>query len=250
MIICDTTNVNTGKKNGIVVKLQREFKARGLEEPKYIGCQHHVLDTILKHTMNFSIQHRSKDKNLSYPFVEKLQKEYEALQKKFNWEVEKQVEKNKGWRDDLRFLYELCCRFKWYKESGKFSKIYWRSLPSINSARWNSKGIYALLAYFLIPELRPTLEKVCSFISETWADIWFSGHMYDKDHYQQLHSHICAPAAKASLKRSWIRDPSPIDIPRTNVPAERAIITMQEIISSSKSCKYVSQKFVNTNILD
>ena len=70
MIICDIANVKIGKDNRIVVKLQRKFsvKAKGLDEPTYI-VSHHILDTILKHTKNFSIQHRSKDKNLSYPVV-------------------------------------------------------------------------------------------------------------------------------------------------------------------------------------
>ena len=76
--------------------------------------------------------------------------------------------------------------------------------------------------------------------------------MYDKEHYRQLQAHIYAPAAKASLKKAGlgIHDGSSIPNRYPAYVAERAIITMQEIISSSKSFKYVSQKFVNTNILD
>lgn len=47
MIISDTTAVNTSKKSGIVIRLQRQFRQKGLPYPQFIGCQHHVLDLIL-----------------------------------------------------------------------------------------------------------------------------------------------------------------------------------------------------------
>ena len=47
--LCDTTAVNTGKFNGIVVKKQNEMETRGFTRPQYMGCQHHILDLILKH---------------------------------------------------------------------------------------------------------------------------------------------------------------------------------------------------------
>ena len=34
MMICDTTNVNAGRANGVDVKWQRLFEGRGLERPK------------------------------------------------------------------------------------------------------------------------------------------------------------------------------------------------------------------------
>ena len=37
MIISDTTAVNTGHQNS-VVRLQRQFRQKGLEEPQFIGC--------------------------------------------------------------------------------------------------------------------------------------------------------------------------------------------------------------------
>ncbi|CAI9728049.1 Hypothetical predicted protein [Octopus vulgaris] len=38
MIVADTTSVNTVKRNGIVIQLQRLFAQKGLKEPKFIGC--------------------------------------------------------------------------------------------------------------------------------------------------------------------------------------------------------------------
>ena len=54
MIICDTASVNTERKNGIVIHLQREFKNKGFQKPQYIGCQNHVLDLILCHLLDFN----------------------------------------------------------------------------------------------------------------------------------------------------------------------------------------------------
>ena len=52
MIIYDTTSINTGIHNGVVVSLQKKFKISSLPTPQYIGCQHYVLDLILRHVMD------------------------------------------------------------------------------------------------------------------------------------------------------------------------------------------------------
>ena len=38
MIIIDTSNINTGKKNGVVVILQQMFSEKGVTEPQFINC--------------------------------------------------------------------------------------------------------------------------------------------------------------------------------------------------------------------
>ena len=52
MIVSDTTAANTGKSLGAVTLLQNHFKHIGQKKPVFIGCQHHILDTILKHVLN------------------------------------------------------------------------------------------------------------------------------------------------------------------------------------------------------
>ena len=49
VIVRDTTNVNAGKINGVVIKLKDETVKRGFHKPHYIACQHHILDKILKY---------------------------------------------------------------------------------------------------------------------------------------------------------------------------------------------------------
>ena len=55
MIICDTTAVNTGKENGVVVKFQKAMSEKGYEKPQFIACQHHILDLVLRHIMDFQL---------------------------------------------------------------------------------------------------------------------------------------------------------------------------------------------------
>ena len=52
MIVADTTNVNTGRQNGIVVQLQNKFTVKKLEESQYIRCQYHILDRVLRVIMD------------------------------------------------------------------------------------------------------------------------------------------------------------------------------------------------------
>ena len=61
MIICNTTSVN-GRKNGIAIRLQKEFENKGFQKPQYIGCQNHVLDLILRHLLDFNFPTASKKK--------------------------------------------------------------------------------------------------------------------------------------------------------------------------------------------
>ena len=80
MIICDTTAVNTGRLHGIVKLIQDDVLSKGFQKPQYIGCQHHVLDLLLKHVMNFLIQEPTSKPELNYSFSDKLTGNYVALQ--------------------------------------------------------------------------------------------------------------------------------------------------------------------------
>ena len=71
-IICDTTNTNNEAKSGAVESLKKEFIARKLEVPQYIGCQHHVLDLLLKHVMDNIFGSKTLSPNINYFFVDEL----------------------------------------------------------------------------------------------------------------------------------------------------------------------------------
>ena len=64
MIITDTTKVNTGRLGGVVEKLNNKFVSKSLIVPQYIGCQHHILDRVLRHVLNSFSPGQSKSPNI------------------------------------------------------------------------------------------------------------------------------------------------------------------------------------------
>ena len=69
MIVADTTSVNTGKKSGVVDRLQRKFADKGISKPQFISCQHHILDRILRLVMDEELGGNTRSPNVEYPFV-------------------------------------------------------------------------------------------------------------------------------------------------------------------------------------
>lgn len=142
MIVCDTTAVNTGQSNGVVARIQRAMNGKGLDMPQYIGCQHHILDRILRHVLDFYVSETTTKPSLNYKFIDELLENYNHLQSEYKAETQIEMDENPGWRDDFKFLYELCKAFQHYKKYASFPIIKWRKLPSLHSARWNSRAIY------------------------------------------------------------------------------------------------------------
>ena len=88
MIICDTTAVNTERSNGIVARMQRKMALKGFEKPQYIGCQHHILDRILKHVLDFYVSKTTTKTSLNYKFIDEVLENYEELQNHYKAETE------------------------------------------------------------------------------------------------------------------------------------------------------------------
>ena len=197
MIVSDTTAVNTGRRNGVVVQLQEEMSHLKMDKAQFVGCQHHILDTILKHVLNFLLLGTTKKPEIEYDFISELQKSYEELQLSYTG-IDDQIRKiNPGWRSDFKFLYDLCIAFRFYKgnfciylssmniilflkEIGTYLKINWRKLPSLNAARWNSRAIFCLIGYFLLPQRSDSLYKESNFISYQWMGAWYSGQKFNE----------------------------------------------------------------------
>ena len=64
MIVTDTTNVSTRKRNRVVTLPQKHCKYLGLTEPQYAGCQHHELDLILIHFLNQEFAAKTSSPNI------------------------------------------------------------------------------------------------------------------------------------------------------------------------------------------
>ena len=128
--------------------------------------------------------------------------------------------------------------------------IKWRKLPVLHSARWNSRAIYTLIAYFLLPSWPSVLDHPASFIAIKWQKAWFSDQKFKETTYDNLLLGItelgCDSALKC-LKTHWVREPSVLDIPRSNMIAERAVKEMEELGEKCKKDKYLNLRFVATN---
>ncbi|CAI9719392.1 Hypothetical predicted protein [Octopus vulgaris] len=96
MIGADTTSVNTGKRNGIVIQLQKLFAQKGLKEPQFIGCQHHILDRVLHAVMDNELGEKKSSPNIAYTFIPELLSNYEKLQANFN-NCDEKITESAGW---------------------------------------------------------------------------------------------------------------------------------------------------------
>jgi molybdopterin-guanine dinucleotide biosynthesis protein len=72
MIVADTWSVNTGKKTDLVVRLHQMFEEKGYPKPKFISCQHHELDCVLRVFMDDELHWSTKSPNDEYFFVQDL----------------------------------------------------------------------------------------------------------------------------------------------------------------------------------
>ena len=240
---------NTGKINGSVSLLQDAFRNKGLEIPQYIGCQHHILDTVLKHVLNKFFHNSTVSPELNYDFILKLTNDYEKLKADFvNNGIELPKTFKERWRDDMAFLQHLIVCYKTYSASGQYPKIDFKALPSLSNSRWNSRAIYTLLAFILIPEYQQSTKLACDFICGKWGDTWFSSQMYNPSNFKQL-SEACIGHEKAlnSLKNFWSTKDSPIQSQRSNICAERAIKVMQDLLPYSRCIQSLNVRFILSN---
>ena len=154
MIVTDTTAVNTGKKNGVVVILQRQQKLLNLPVAQYVGCQHHVLDRILKHVMYETLEGATRSPDIAYNFVDDNVTKYDSLKTKFVQGPTRLNLSTITWGDDMLFLLELGFAFRYFLDNGEILYIKFCGLPNLSNAQWNSCGIYAILAFILLPQTR------------------------------------------------------------------------------------------------
>ena len=96
------------------------------------------------------------------------------------------------------------------------------------------------LSLFLIQSHRENLEKVCNFISNEWAEAWFSNQHYKKSIYQDLLrgiTQLSCPKILKCFQTHWVDIPSAVEVARSNMVAERGIKIMEEIQKNSKHNK-------------
>ena len=247
MIVADTTNVNTGKKTNVIVRLQQMFEEKGHPKPKFISSQHHVLDRVLCVVMDDELHGLTKSPNIEYFFVQDLMSNYDKLKAAFS-SGKTEIKETGGWRDDMKFLYHFTRVFRHSTERNEIPFVNFKQIPNISNARWNSRAILALLAFILLPETRIRLRKICSFISCSWGDHWFSSQLFRVENFEELSEALNDyPKALNCLKTHWKTDDSPINIARSNQCCERAIKVMQELHDSCLNKDNLPLRFILSN---
>lgn len=118
----------------------------------------------------------------------------------------------------------------------------------ISNARWNSRATLALLAFILLPQERTLLKDICEFISFVWADLWFTDQKYGATDYGSLAVALQPyQKAMATLNKFWNREPSRLNILRSNQCAERAIKIMQDLYEACRDKEKLSLRFILSN---
>ena len=246
MIVTDTTAVNTGRKNGVVVILQRQQKLLNLPVAQNIGCQHHVLDCILKHVMDETLEGATRSPDIAYNFVNDIVRKYDSLKTKFVQGPTRLNLSTFTWRDDMLFLLELGFAFHYFLDNGEFLYIKFCRLPNLSNARWNSHGIYAILGFILLPQTRNRLQQICLLICGIWLDIWFSDHHFQENSYTKLAECVQNyENAKKCFDTHWGIEPPIIDSQCSNICAERAIYFMQSL--NCKTPESLNLHFIFSN---
>jgi len=187
---------------------------------QYIGCQHHILDRILRHVLDYYNPTTLTKPSFNYEFVDDVINNYNSLLENYKPDTTMKIVENPGFRDDFKYLFVLCAAFRFHKTTGRYPNIKWLKLPSLNNARWNSRATNALISYFLIPKWRIALEAPCSFIANAWQEAWFSNYIFKEDVYNNLLqsiSQLNCPAALTSFTTHWISEKSVLNIPHTNI---------------------------------
>ena len=134
MIVAGTINMNTGKKAGVVVRLQQMFEEKGHPKPKFISSQHHVLDCILRVVMNDELHGSTKSPNIDYFLVQDLMSNYDKLKAAFS-NGKTEIKEIGGWRDDMKFLYHLTRVLRHLTERNEIPFVNFKQIPNISNAR-------------------------------------------------------------------------------------------------------------------
>lgn len=232
--ICDTEPTNCGKKNGVIVRLQREFPAMIFE-----ACRLHVLDLILKHEMQAYFSAVSASPDLCCPFVIQLQSKWKQYKNDYNKMSNCEIP-NKFYQDlpdiekrrsDYRLLLELVIALRYKRETGLSAEIKLpNNPPSICQSRWNSRAIYSIMAETVGID-DENIRSLNTFIIYIWAKAWF-GVRYCINWNEILHADISQKSKAVIMKNiKHFTDENPF----TNEAAERVFRMVEEKRDHCKS---------------
>ncbi|KAI0984987.1 hypothetical protein GJ496_008344 [Pomphorhynchus laevis] len=214
----------------MIVSEQPVSTSVGKMVPQFIGCQHHILDRVLRIIMDEYFGKYTVSPEISYEFVSLLTKDYDKLKHDFE-QGEFKLEAPSGWRDDMCFLHHLMDVYNYYQIHCRFPL-----------------DTFAFLAYILIPAKRLEMKCVCDIIYGKWSTYWFSNQKYNETSFEELSMAFANyPKALSTLTKYWSRDKSSMDIERSNRCAERAVYQAKNFCNMTLKEENVKLRFILSN---
>ena len=138
IVICDTTAVNTGCKNGIVTNL-RKFIPTIIYHP----CRLHVLDRVLRVYLDSVFITSKKSPNIDYQFITDLTLYFDTFVTNYKPNSQKKLVYPNSSRNDYSELSLLCEAYK-LRQKGERPIIIFKKSGPLSNARWNSRAIYLI----------------------------------------------------------------------------------------------------------
>lgn len=231
-LVCDTEAVNTGRRNGVCVGLEKALNKSLL----HLMCRHHIFETVLRCVFelvfgrstgarinNFDTLkvhwHYLKNFGFRYAAMDDLDLEEPTIRTLAETakDVVKSLANDHHFRNDYAELNDLVLKFLGVRTNKSFH------VPgATNNARWMARAIYALKLYLFrneVPDLDPeflcSLRRFCLFVSVVYMKFWnWSSIAEDAplndiqflkelDGYREIDSEIAAVALEAFQRHLW-----------------------------------------------
>jgi hypothetical protein len=164
---CDGTNVNTGRKNGIISRIEKRIK----KPLQWLICQLHANELPLRHLFKFIDGSTSGPNEFSGPIGKELQNCHNMPITTFVViEVQLPDLLTSGLSTDQKYLYEICLAIA----SGRVPNDLARRNPGkMSHARWLTTGSRILRLYVATKNPSPNLVTLATFVIKVYAPTWF-----------------------------------------------------------------------------
>ena len=149
-------------------------------KPLYYPCQLHEMDKSLKIFIEecYSNFKKSTSPQINLDIVDNIKSNFQALIHSYGLHVPPTTSIFQINSIHLRGVYNYLYLFwKAFYSSKVYPSIYFK-LPPMNDARWNSKAFFFFMAYFLLPDMRKTIENVVNFLDDLLCANWFNANLY------------------------------------------------------------------------
>lgn len=185
----DTTNSNSGHRNGAVVLLERKLERSLLK----LACRHHIYEVILKAVFDLKF---GKTTAPTVPIFQRFRDQWSNIdQSKFTSGInDKKINdildvvkvdiinfcrnelEKKHPRDDYKELLDLTIKFV---GGNRKSENQFRQPGPMHHARWMAKAIYCLKIFMFASQFELTrdeknaLRDICLFVVRFYIKMWF-----------------------------------------------------------------------------